>query len=145
MMRLRELEDSLGFNLDRVALLFRRELVRALAELNLTPEQWQVLAALSAHPGGLTQGDIAALTFKDKHSVSRMLGRMERAGWIARHGHPTDARASSVVLSSRGSEIPRVRTALRRHFARINALLSETQRRELLSLLRVLRRGLEVE
>ncbi len=41
------LEESLGFNLDRVAQLYRRELIRVLAIYDLTPEQWQILAALS--------------------------------------------------------------------------------------------------
>jgi DNA-binding MarR family transcriptional regulator len=143
MRTLPELESSLGFNLDRVALLFRRELVRALADFDLTPGHWQILAALSAHPDRLTQGDIATLTFKDKHSVSRMLGRMERAGWITRLVDPLDARASAVGLSRRRNELPRIRSALRSHFGRINGLLSEPQRRELLSLLKVLRSGLE--
>ena len=47
-----ELQDSLGYNLYRVSLLFRRELIRALSEYGLTPEQWQVLVVLwsSDHP-----------------------------------------------------------------------------------------------
>jgi DNA-binding MarR family transcriptional regulator len=143
MLRLPELDESLGFNLDRVAQLYRRELIRALAGFGLTPEQWQILSALSTHPDGLTQVEIATLTFKDKPSVSRMLGRMEHSGWICRHPHPRDARASSAVLARRGSELGAVKAALCAHFARINGLLAKRQQQQLLQLLKALRAGLE--
>ncbi len=138
-----DLDESLGFNLDRVAQLFRRELIRALADYGLTPEQWQILGALAAHPLGVTQADLAGLTFKDKHSTSRMLGRLERAGWIARKPCPEDARATRVVLGRRRSELGAVKLALHGHFARINGLLSVPQQRELLALLRTLRHALD--
>ncbi len=141
--KLPALDESLGFNLDRVAQLYRRELIRALAAYDLTPEQWQILAALSEHGDGLTQGELAALTFKDKHSVSRMLDRMEQAGWVTRRPHPQDARASKVALSKRSSEMAEVRGVLRSHFARIHSLLSDAQQRQLLGLLKALRDRLE--
>lgn len=40
------LDDQSGFNLNCVALLFRRELILCLREFHLTPKQWQVLAML---------------------------------------------------------------------------------------------------
>jgi DNA-binding MarR family transcriptional regulator len=142
-MNVPELEESLGFNIDRVAQLYRRELVRALADYDLTPEQWQVLAAVASDEAGFTQSELAALTVKDKHSMSRMLDRLERAGWVARRVHPEDARASRVVLSHRKSELRAVRAILRNHFARVNGLLDEVQQRQLITLLKTLRRGLE--
>jgi DNA-binding MarR family transcriptional regulator len=141
--KLPALEESLGFNLYRVAQLYRRELIRALADYDLTPEQWQILVALSESCDSLTQGEIAALTFKDKHSVSRMLDRMEQAGWIKRGAHPEDARASSVVLSKRRGELGEVRAVLNAHFGRIDSLLADAQQRQLLDLLKALRNRLE--
>ena len=78
------LDDALGFNLDRVAKLFRRELVRALAEHGLSPEQWQTLAVLLLRGQPLSQREICALTLRDKPAVSRMVARMERDGWVRR-------------------------------------------------------------
>jgi DNA-binding MarR family transcriptional regulator len=136
------LDDSLGFNLNRVAQLYRRELTRALVEYELTPEQWQILAALAESGNPLSQAEIAALTFKDKHSTSRMLDRMEQARWIVRAPHPEDARAAAVTLGPRGDEVPKIRRLLRSHFMRINAALGEAQQKQLLALLRVLRTSL---
>jgi DNA-binding MarR family transcriptional regulator len=135
----RSLEDSIGFSLNRVAQLYRRELTRALVDYDLTPEQWQILATLEERRDHLTQAEIAALTFKDKHSMSRMLDRMELAQWIVRARHPGDARAAAVSLGKRGSELPKIRRILRAHFKRINAALSEAQQEQLLTLLKVLR------
>lgn len=133
---------SLGFNLDRVAQLYRRELLRALAPFELTPDQWSILAALSASRGPLTQGEVAELSFKDKHSASRMLDRMEGAGWVARAPHPDDARAVLVVPGPRSPELGRVRRVLKQHFARINAGLAPDQQEQLLNLLGQLRKHL---
>ena len=141
--RIAALDQSLGFNLHRVAQLYRRELIRALADFGLTPEQWQILAALSERREGLTQGEIATLTFKDKHSVSRMLDRMESAGWIARLPHAQDARAFTVRLTRRRTELRAMRAALRAHFARIDRVINDEQRRQMIELLAVLRAGLE--
>jgi DNA-binding MarR family transcriptional regulator len=138
-----ELDGSLGFNLDRVAKLYRRELIRALADYGLSPEQWQVISALSARKDGLSQSEIAALTSKDKHSMSRMLGRMERSGWVRRTEDPVDARAFRITLARPPGDVDALRTALRKHFAGINIALSEPQQRQLLGLLRTLRAHLE--
>jgi DNA-binding MarR family transcriptional regulator len=135
-------DDSIGFNLNRVAQLYRRELTRALVEYDLTPEQWQVLAALAESGNHLSQAEIAALTFKDKHSMSRMLDRMEQARWIVRGPHPDDARAAAVTLGQRGDEVPKIRRLLRSHFMRINAALGDSQQKQLLTLLKILRTGL---
>ena len=137
------LDESLGFNLYRVAQLYRRELIRALVDYDLTPEQWQLLATLAEGGNSITQGEIATLALKDKHSVSRMLDKMERAGWIARHPHPDDARATSVRLGRRGAEVGAVGDLLTRHFAAIDGLLSRPERAHLLALLRTLRHRLE--
>lgn len=133
------LDESLGFNLNRVAQLYRRELIRALAPYELTPEQWQILAALSSRAERLTQGEIAALTSKDKHSTSRMLERMEQAGWIVRAPHPVDGRAAAVALGPREHELAAIRATLSGHFERIDAVLTEAQQEQLLALLRILR------
>lgn len=135
----RSLDDSVGFNLFRAAQLYRRELIHVLDEYDLTPEQWQVLAVLSSVKERITQGEIATLIFKDKHSISRMLDRMENTGWIKRHPHQTDTRATDVFLGERRSEISGIRVMLQKHFERIDSVLTDWQRCELLTALKLLR------
>ena len=137
------LDDALGFNLYRVALLFRNELMHALADYALTPEQWQVLQALWSTEDDLNQSEIAHLTLRDKHTVSRILGRLERDGWIAKHPDPDDARAHIVQPTERADALRQdVRHALFDHFEGILAVLSEKEEEELMRMLKKLRRTL---
>lgn len=138
-----ELDGTLGFNLDRVAKLYRRELIRALANQGLSPEQWQVICALLARRDGLSQTEIAALTSKDKHSISRMLKRLERSGWVCRNDDPGDARSCRITLARPAVDVNALRAALREHFSTINSVLTDSQQRHLLELLQTLRTQLE--
>jgi MarR family transcriptional regulator, lower aerobic nicotinate degradation pathway regulator len=134
------LDDALGFNLYRVALLFRRELMNALAEYELTPEQWQIMAALWSTDEPLSQNAVADLTLKDKHTVSRILGRLERDGWIDRQTDPRDSRSLLVRPTPWADERrERVPAALNGHFDPILGSLDPEEREQLLRLLKRLR------
>ena len=76
------LEEGLGYNFNRAYILLRREFVRSLAEYNMSPEQWQVMIALFSAGHPLNQREIVRLTMKDKPTVSRMIKRLEKNGWI---------------------------------------------------------------
>jgi len=134
------LNDALGFNIYRVALLFRKELIHALADYALTPEQWQVMQALWSTNERLNQNDIAHLTLKDKHSVSRMLARLERDGWIVRQSDPTDARATLIAPTAQANRLREtVPSQLYAHFDSILSVLSASEGEQLLALLQKLR------
>jgi DNA-binding MarR family transcriptional regulator len=135
-----ELNDALGFNIYRVALLFRKELIHALADHQMTPEQWQIMRVLWSTDERLNQNDIAHLTLKDKHSVSRILARLERDGWIVRYSDPEDTRASLIAPTEQATYLRQnVPEQLYSHFAPILGVLSEDEARHLLSLLHKLR------
>ena len=138
-----ELDNALGFNLYRVALLFRNELTRALADYHMTPEQWQVMQALWSTDDDLNQSEIAHLTLRDKHTISRILARLERDNWITKRSHPSDARAYIVEPTAQAEalqhEVPR---KLYAHFADILAVLEEGEEAQLLYLLKKLRQRL---
>ena len=134
-----KLDAQLGFNLVRVANHFKREHGRALREYKLTPEQWQALATLWGH-GALKQAEIARVTMQDAPTVSRMLARMERDGWLRRQSDPEDARSSIVQLTDKGQQLRHVLPAkLLRHFRAFLSDFPEADQRQLLSLLRKLR------
>ncbi|MBE7384336.1 MAG: winged helix-turn-helix transcriptional regulator [Leptolyngbya sp. SIO1E4] len=138
-----ELDNALGFNIYRVALLFRKELMKALSDYRMTPEQWQVMQTLWSTEGQLTQNDVAHLTLRDKHTVSRILARLERDGWIKKHPHPTDARAYIVAPTDQAKTLRHeVPSKLHRHFADILSELGTGEAEELLYLLKKLRHRL---
>lgn len=97
------LNSNLGYNLYRTYLLFHRELIRALKGYSVTPEQWQVLIMLWNH-GSVTPTEISRVTLQDLPSISRMLVRMERNGWIEKEGNEADGRSFRVKLTQRGVE-----------------------------------------
>ncbi len=112
-----ELDESLGFNIYRTGLLFRRELMRALSRYGLTPEQWQILIALREAGAPVTQKHITHTVLKDKYTLSRILSRMDRDGWIDKSADDRDARAASVALSARGKRmVNQVSATVNRHF-----------------------------
>lgn len=101
------LERSLGFNVYRCALLLRRELTRATARYRMTPEQWHVLAVLEEASTPPSQADIVEALLKDKPTVTRILQRMERDGWVRRTNDPADARITRVSLTPAGERLSR--------------------------------------
>jgi DNA-binding MarR family transcriptional regulator len=136
-----KLDDQLGFNVVRVANLFKREHGRALREYKLTPEQWQALATLWGRDA-LKQTEIARVTMQDAPTVSRMLARMERNGWLRRESDPEDARSSLVQLTPKGERLRRVLPAkLLRHFRTFLHDFPEADQRQLIALLRQLRQA----
>lgn len=138
------LHDSIGFQLNRTALLFRRELLHVLSNDGLQPEQWQILVALVETDGPLAQQKLVELTLTDKHTVSRMLTRMERDGWVQRVANPGDARSQHILLTRKARiRYPKLLSHLHSHFQRLLAQFSETDSKKLLRLLTQVRQSLE--
>lgn len=102
------LDDYLPYLVNRVgvalALHFGKD---ALARYRLSIEMWRVLVVLSAN-GGQRQVDLGGLTSIDASTLSRMVTRLARLGFVARRRSTADNREVEVVLSAKG------RTALRR-------------------------------
>ncbi len=139
----RLLEESLGFNVYRCALLFRRELTRALARYGMTPEQWHVLAVLDDADAPVSQSDVVRSLMKDKPTVTRILQRMERDGWVRRSASVEDARVTLIERTPAGGELcGKIPPLLTRHFAAIFETLTESSQGRLIADLRRLRRSM---
>lgn len=140
------LSSSLGFNIMRLSNLFRRRLIHVLRPWELTPERWQVLAAVMTSDEELSQSAIANLTMKDRHAVSRMLDGMEEDGWILRSPSSSDSRAFWIRASSRAErEFPIIRKTLVQGFSTTFARMSAQERETLLRLARQLTQIFESE
>lgn len=133
------LDEQIGFNLYRLSLLFRRELLRCLGEYSLTPEQWQALVTLWGKDR-LSQSEIAAVTLQDAPTVSRMLARMERDGWVHREVDAADQRISRVVLTEAGRNLADVLPGrVLSHFGALLSPFPQEKQAILLGMLRDLR------
>jgi len=134
------LDEQIGFNLNRVALLFRREIIRCLREFKLTPEQWQVLAMLW-QKGSLTQKQIIHLTLQDAPSASKMIGRMKISGLIEIQISAKDKRATIINLSPKGRSLKNILPKkVMTHFSPILNSMPIRKRNSLLNLLKEFRK-----
>lgn len=113
-----------------------------LAEYDVTPAQFDVLAQLRKHPG-INQQELSEHLLVTKGNVCGLINRMEERGWVARHSDPADRRINLLHLTCEGEAladkvVPLVERAIREN---MSALAPEEQR-ELLNLLRELDRSL---
>ena len=138
------LDNSLGFNVDRVAIIMRRELIHVLKEFDLSPEQWQVMVTLWYSDNPLTQSEIAKMTLKDKPSVSRMILKLEAKGWIKKQQGEKDARHTFITLTKKGEEYKSIVTEkVKISMAERYEVLSDQECNKLYNIMRKLRRSLD--
>lgn len=86
---------------------------RRIAHLRLTPDQYTALRLLAEAGGeGLRQRALTPLMASDPNTITALLGRMEKAGWVRRVPDPADRRTLRVTLTGAG----------RRRFERARAI-----------------------
>jgi DNA-binding MarR family transcriptional regulator len=101
-------EDSPGFLLAQVTMLWQRKQKRVLDPLNLTHTQFVLLSSLawlSKENNAVTQVDIANLSNTDRMMVSKVLRKLEEKQFITRQEHQTDTRAKIIKLTQKGIEV----------------------------------------
>jgi DNA-binding MarR family transcriptional regulator len=144
----KEFDGSLAHNAIRLGHLVRRETQRCLAELEITPEQWQILVYLDAYEAeadgaeGLSQNELAELILKDKTTVSRLVETMLKRGLIERR-EGTDRRTYRLRPSEQGAQLIKAAWPLViEHFPAVFGGLDDTEQVELLRLLQKVRQSL---
>jgi DNA-binding MarR family transcriptional regulator len=100
------LENTLGYLINRCAIMLKHELTRRFQEAGheITPEEWAILNRLWEQDG-MSQNELAERTVKDKTTITRFLSQMEKKGLIARHSSHTDGRAKNVHLTPKGQQL----------------------------------------
>jgi DNA-binding MarR family transcriptional regulator len=101
-------EDSPGFLLAQVTMLWQRKQKRILDPLNLTHTQFVLLTSLawlSRENDTVTQVDIANLNNTDRMMVSKVLRTLEEKKFITRQEHKTDTRAKIIKLTQEGAGV----------------------------------------
>jgi DNA-binding MarR family transcriptional regulator len=134
------LEASLNFNIYRTSLLLRREFFRALAGQGITPEQWQVMAVLRYANKPVNQREIVKLSLKDKHTISRIITKMEKHGWVAKGTDSSDGRVIIIQLTKAGQSLAKkIPGILKKRFAGIRQTISLEEKQVALTTLKKLR------
>jgi DNA-binding MarR family transcriptional regulator len=97
-------QPSLDFLLNQVCHLHDTRLHQLLERLGLYRGQPPVLLAL-AEQEGLTHSEMAARLGNTPATTTKMLQRMEKAGFITRQPDPADLRVSRVYLTEAGRAV----------------------------------------
>lgn len=100
--------DSPGYLLGQLTLLWQRKQKKVLDPLDLTQTQFALLCALawlSNESNNVTQIDIANQTNFDRMMVSKVLRTLETKKFVTRQEHEIDTRAKTIRLTSNGETI----------------------------------------
>jgi len=98
-----DFENSLGPLLGKTVKLIEYHLLGLFIEagLDMTKEQMIILKRLS-EKDGLSQNDLAYMVFRNKSSLTRLLTKMERKGYIERKQGEADKRVKRVYITPQG-------------------------------------------
>lgn len=98
---MRAIRNTISYRLVQVCRAHRKQAAKALERLGLYVGQEMLLMVLWERDG-LTQSDFVEALSIEPPTVTKVLARMEKAGWVERRRDPTDARVSRVYLTDRG-------------------------------------------
>lgn len=96
--------DDVVADLHRVLLMSSRRLRSRAASDEVSVAQFSVLAYLHRE-GEATPGRVADFERVSPPVMTRMIGRLEEAGWVARRPHPGDRRQVLLGLTTAGAAI----------------------------------------
>ena len=96
--------ENIGFMIQDVARLMRREYNRRVQVTGMTQAQWRAIMVLWRNPG-ISQARLADILEMQPISVARLLDRMQGGGLVERHPDPTDRRAVRLYLSEKAEPL----------------------------------------
>jgi len=94
-------EDRLPVLLVRLTQLWRQRVDAELAHHGLSQAKWQTLAALSLHPEGMIQSELAEALGIEGPSLVAMVDRLSRDHWVERIACSNDRRCKIIRLTER--------------------------------------------
>ncbi len=92
--------QSIGFLLYEVSRLMRRNFNQRVESLGLTQIQWRAIAYISRLEG-CNQATLAEVLEVQPITLTRLIDRLQAAGWIERRPDPRDRRAVQVHLTEK--------------------------------------------
>lgn len=97
-------KDQLPLALRAAYLALHRRTDTTFAKQGVTADQFVLLATLARGGEALTQRELAQRMPSDPSTVRAMLVLLEKQGFIDREPHPSDARARTVRLTTKGKQ-----------------------------------------
>ena len=98
---MKESDWSLGMQLSRSYLSFKRAATKRMEQHGLTPEQFSVLSELHKQEG-TSQKQLALTTERDQTTVGKILDKLVKKGLVIRSADPRDRRAFILLTTKEG-------------------------------------------
>lgn len=95
--------DRLGFLIHDAARLMRKRFEARASNLGLSAAQWRLMVRVTKEEG-VAQARLAELLEIEPISVSRLIDRMEEAGWIERRTDASDRRVRMIFPTPRAHQ-----------------------------------------
>lgn len=95
--------DRLGFLIHDATRLLRKRFEKRGSQHGLSAAQWRLLVRVVKEEG-IAQARLAELLEIEPISVSRLIDRMEEAGWIERRADPRDRRIRTIYPTAKSRE-----------------------------------------
>ena len=96
-------QDCICFQLGSLSRKISRHYRDRIAEYNLTHSQFFILAQVIESEGA-TPSQLAEKTLTDRATVTGVVDRLERDGWLERRPNKDDRRTLSIFLSKKGKK-----------------------------------------
>ena len=123
--------------------LIRNAIRKELEQINVTSRQAGVLMVLQANTEMLTPAEISRQLFREPHTISAVLKRMEKQGWLTRQKDLNKKNMIRVALTEEGRKLY-FKTSNRKAINKIFFCLSEEEVTQLSSCLdKLKRRGMK--
>ena len=99
--------QGIGLHLDLVLRKIQKAYLRAFDELGVevTIEQWVILHQIYELGDGASQREIVKGNFRNRATISRVIGGLERKGWIAKTRFEGDQKRYKLELTEQGRKI----------------------------------------
>nr|WP_298794051.1 MarR family transcriptional regulator [uncultured Allomuricauda sp.] len=99
--------SGIGLHLDLVLRKVQDAYLRKFKELNidLTIEQWVILYRIYQVGDDVSQSDIVKSNFRNRATTSRVIGGLERKGWITKTRFEGDLKRFKLELTSEGKRV----------------------------------------
>jgi DNA-binding MarR family transcriptional regulator len=131
-------DNYLSYLLSRAGHTVYREFHVQVQEAGLSSLEWRVLATLS-DGDGLTVGELAREVLAEQSTLTKLVQRMELAGWVQRGADTSDARRTLVFETAQGrAVVSALLKAAKKHEAQLLAGFSTSEITALKKILRVL-------
>lgn len=130
------LPDHVGYLLRLAQLRVWEDFYARLSATGITPSLYSALVLIERNPG-LQQSRLGEALGVARSGAMTMVDRLERQGLVERRPAPHDRRAYGLFLTADGRRrMPEIVAMVRQHDRQINAALSTTEHRTLMTLLK---------